>query len=63
MNRYIRTQVHIDIAHLFPTKNGVLAPEMALDGLHEDIAGKRMIGEAVNRAWPRVRREADAETP
>ncbi|HBT80068.1 MAG TPA: GDSL family lipase [Selenomonas sp.] len=63
VNRYIRTQVHIDIAHLFPTKNGVLAPEMALDGLHEDIAGKRMIGEAVNRAWPRVRREADAETP
>ena len=61
VNAYIRSQVHIDIAAVFRSQDGILAPGMALDGLHQDIGGKRLIGETVNKAWPRVQREADAQ--
>jgi len=61
VNAYIRSQVHIDIAAAFHSQDGVLAPEMALDGLHQDVAGKRLIGETVNKAWPVVKHQADAQ--
>ena len=62
VNNYIRSQVHIDTAQAIPTlPDGSLPPEYGLDGLHPDANGKRLMGEAVNRAWPQVRLQADAE--
>ena len=61
VNAYIRRQVHIDAALPFRTRDGSLDSHIALDGLHPDVVGKRIIGETVNSAWPRVRRLADEE--
>lgn len=54
VNAYIKTQVHIDITPGLADENGYLKTELALDGLHMDPPGKKMIGEAINAAWPAI---------
>ena len=56
-NRYLRSQVHIDTADAFD--EGDLPTKYALDGLHEDVLGKKRIAEAVNDAWAVARENAD----
>lgn len=59
VNDYIRTQVHIDTAAAFECPNGVLPTIYALDGLHPDVLGKRLMGEKVNAVWAGVKQQAD----
>lgn len=55
VNTWIRSQVYIDTAAAFTgryiTKDGELQTCMGMDGLHPDIPGKKLIGEAVNASW------------
>jgi lysophospholipase L1-like esterase len=48
VNSYIRSQKYIDAAAYFKTPDGILPTKMALDGLHLDIEGKKLIGQAIN---------------
>lgn len=59
VNDYIRTQVHIDVEQAMPTKDGVLPTQYALDGLHPDVNGKQIMGEAVNAGWEAAKEAAD----
>lgn len=61
VNAYIRTKPHIDVAAAFETPDGILPLAMALDGLHEDVEGKKKIGEVVNRDWAAAAAAADQE--
>ena len=54
VNEYIRGHVHIDITDGMADSDGNLRNELALDGLHLDPPGKKMIGDAINRAWPNI---------
>lgn len=54
VNAYIRTQVYIDITPGMADEQGVLKPELAVDGIHLDPPGKKMIGAAINNAWKRI---------
>ncbi|MCH4167539.1 MAG: GDSL-type esterase/lipase family protein [Megasphaera sp.] len=54
VNEYIRSHVHIDITENMEDENGDLRTELALDGLHLDPPGKRMMAEAINKAWPDI---------
>ena len=54
VNAYIRTQVHIDDAAGMADDNGNLPTRLALDGLHLDPPGKRLMAEAINNAWPDI---------
>lgn len=54
VNRYVRSQVHIDITPGMYDEKGELKTELALDGLHLDPPGKKMMGEAINAAWPDI---------
>jgi lysophospholipase L1-like esterase len=60
VNDYIRTQVHIDVAASFDMQHD-LPTEYALDGLHEDVAGKMLIATTVNKAWKKACQQADIE--
>ena len=61
VNDYIRTQVYIDTAAAFNCPNDVLPTEAALDGLHPDVSGKRIMAEAVNEAWEEAKIAANAQ--
>ena len=61
VNAYIRTQVHIDTASAFPRPDGVLPTPFAMDGLHPDVAGKKLMGAKVNSSWEEVKKQADEE--
>ena len=50
--------MHIDVAAAFST-HPLLPTELALDGLHEDVIGKQLIAQTVNRAWPEAKQQAD----
>ena len=54
VNTFIRTQDHIDVAQQFRSVDGVLRGDLAVDGLHLDIAGKKMIAAAINANWRRI---------
>ncbi len=54
VNEFIQTQVHIDVARDIEYTNGILPTELAVDGLHLDIEGKKKIASAVNADWARV---------
>ncbi len=54
VNDFIRTQVHIDAARELEYADGVLPGNLAVDGLHLDIEGKKKIAAAVNANWARV---------
>ncbi len=59
VNNYLRTQVHIDTAAAFQ-QNTLLPTKYALDGLHEDVQGKKLIAAAVNAGWAKAKAAADA---
>ena len=59
VNRFIRTQVHIDTAAAFTYPDNKLPVKYALDGLHPDANGKKLMAEKINAAWPQVRAMAD----
>lgn len=61
VNAYIRAQACIDIAAAFVCPDGVLPTELALDGLHPDVDGKRLIGERVNAEWERAKADAERQ--
>lgn len=54
VNAYIRTQVHIDIARETTDPDGLLPTQLAVDGLHLDIDGKKKIAAAINARWPYI---------
>lgn len=54
VNQFIRTQNHIDIARDMEAPQGVLAPALAVDGLHLDIEGKKRIAHSINLKWKQV---------
>ena len=56
INAYIRSHVHIDVTPGMEDSYGDLRPELAVDGLHLDPAGKFMIAKAINEAWPQIKR-------
>ena len=58
VNTFLRTEVHIDVAASFSAQP-LLPTELALDGLHEDVLGKQLIAQTVNRAWQQAKQEAD----
>lgn len=51
VNEYIRTQNHIDIERDLDSVGGVLPTDLALDGLHLDIPGKKLMAQAINEQW------------
>lgn len=51
VNAYIRTQKHIDVAATMAAPDGYLPTNLALDGLHPDVVGKRLMAQAINTAW------------
>ncbi len=61
VNSYIRDQACVDAASAFVCPDGVLPTELALDGLHPDVDGKRLIGEQVNKEWEKAKRDAEAQ--
>ncbi|SFI19506.1 Lysophospholipase L1 [Selenomonas ruminantium] len=61
VNSFIRTQVHIDVAAAFECPERVLPTVYAMDGLHPDVMGKRLMGRTVSAAWPKVKAQADKE--
>ena len=60
VNRYIEAQVHIDITVGMEDEAGNLKGNLALDGLHLDPAGKQMMAQAINAAWPRIQHLPDS---
>lgn len=49
VNQWIKQQPHhVDITPDMTTKNGWLKSELSVDGLHPDVEGKRIIGQAVS---------------
>ncbi len=62
VNQYIRRQVYIDIAAALPCKNGILSDDLALDGLHLDVTGKKIIAQTINQVWPTIMKQADEQT-
>lgn len=51
VNSYVRSQVHIDITPGMYDEEGKLKTELALDGLHLDPPGKKLMAQAINAAW------------
>lgn len=54
VNNFIRTQVHIDVARKMDYPDGILPTNLAVDGLHLDIEGKKEIAAIVNASWVRI---------
>ena len=59
VNNFIRTQVYIDTAAAFVCPDNKLPVKYALDGLHPDANGKKLMAERINAAWPQVKGLAD----
>lgn len=60
VNAYIRSEVHIDITDGMADDNGELRTELAVDGLHPDPEGKKMMAQAINAAWPTIQQLPDS---
>lgn len=60
VNRYICSEVHIDITEGMADSNGNLRAELAVDGLHQDPSGKQMMAQAINAAWPAIQQLPDS---
>lgn len=60
-NDYLRRQPHIDIAATFAaySSDGALPLWLALDGLHQDILGKKLIAARINAQWKGAKEAAD----
>lgn len=60
-NDYLRCQPHIDVAATFAAyaADGELPEWLALDGLHQDILGKKLIAARVNAQWEEAKEAAD----
>lgn len=57
VNGFIRQQpYHIDLYPRFADEAGMLPVRFAIDGLHYDIAGKKLMAEIINSEWERVSR-------
>lgn len=57
VNRFIRTQQYfIDLQPRFTDADGELPDSLAIDGLHPDIEGKKLIAKIINEEWQRVTR-------
>ena len=57
VNAFLRQQRYvIDIAPFFMDAEGDLPPHFAVDGLHLDISGKKLMGQLINSNWLRVTR-------
>lgn len=54
VNRYVRSRVHIDITPGMYDNEGRQRTELALDGLHLDPSGKKLMAQAINAAWPDI---------
>ena len=55
VNRFIRRQrYYIDLEPHFLDERRELPERFAVDGLHIDIKGKRLIGNVINQAWHQV---------
>ena len=59
VNTFIRTQVHIDTAAAFTYPDNKLPVKYALDGLHPDANGKKLMAEKINAAWQQIKGRAD----
>lgn len=59
-NDYLRRQPHIDVAATFAaySTDGSLPLWLALDGLHQDILGKKLIAARVNAQWEEAKEAA-----
>lgn len=55
VNDFIRTQEHIDVAREMVSSDGTLSTQMATDGLHPNIAGKKIMAAAINARWPAIK--------
>ena len=57
VNAFIRRQAyHIDLYPHFLDATGELPDRFAIDGLHYDIPGKKLMAELINAEWARVTR-------
>jgi lysophospholipase L1-like esterase len=54
VNAYIRTQTHIDIADKIDEQGSILPTNLALDGIHLDIAGKQLMASVINAEWRHI---------
>lgn len=55
VNSFIREQRYfIDIEPFFVDSNGELPDHLAIDGLHPDIDGKKLMAQIINAHWTRV---------
>jgi len=52
VNRFIRTQEHIDVEQ-YLLDAGILSSNLATDGLHPNVEGKKRMAEAINGVWQR----------
>ncbi|MDU2065253.1 MAG: GDSL-type esterase/lipase family protein [Sporomusaceae bacterium] len=57
VNRFIRSQPYfIDLEPFMTGPDGLLPEYYGLDGLHPDLAGKKLMGQIINLNWSRVTR-------
>jgi len=57
VNRFVRQQrYYIDLEPYFVNANRELADHHAIDGLHPDIEGKKLMAQIINANWQRVTR-------
>jgi len=57
VNRFIRSQPYfIDLQPAMTDMEGQLPEYYGLDGLHPDLAGKKLMGQIINANWSRVTR-------
>jgi len=57
VNRFIRNQpYYIDLQPALTDADGQLPEYYGLDGLHPDLAGKKLMGQIINANWSRVTR-------
>jgi len=54
VNAYIKSQKHIDIATKMTPDDGILPTSLALDGLHPDVVGKKIMANIINEEWGNV---------
>ncbi len=60
VNAYIDSEVHIDVTEGMADDDGKLRTELAVDGLHQDPAGKKLMAQAINEAWPAIQELPDS---